>query len=453
MSIIIYQILGKIENYKDVNFNIKEKDFLFKSNFISEVIYNCYKSEDKDIKVIFIIPQSLNTDFTKLIKLESIKEDFKLKIKTKAAIPDFDILIINSIGTYKLDNNINIDFENFPNNIAVQIFIDLVKRIDQVKDNVKIFFDISTGHNIYVLAIMEAMKAIIVREKLRSNLKGGRIKARFTLSEPIIGGVEKDEYKIYINDFDVKAFFDLPFNYQEIQENSKLASYVRCDGTLKKDISKENEDLTKKIQSLLENLLLAYNAIKYNIPLVFYYDNLINLKIEDFEEEVIKKFSAFLMPSTKDHKVYSYELDENKIFNLFYSFSLYKLIKDSLSSLNKSSTEDIKKLFTKIYSELNLGLNIRFLERDLKEIENKKEYINENKWIRLDELVGSDNKKNSNKNEHVLSDEKRNFFAHSGLERTMVFTMRDKDLIYIKYNSSDSNVKDKIYNWLKKPEG
>jgi len=99
----------------------------------------------------------------------------------------------------------------------LQIYLDMLRRLRE--KSVKILIvDISTGHNIYVSSVLEALRAMIVRDKLLNGLRP-TIKCQYAVSEPIIRGRSKDKYRIFLNEYDSKAFFDLPIKRDLNQAN------------------------------------------------------------------------------------------------------------------------------------------------------------------------------------------------------------------------------------------
>ncbi|MBS7288732.1 MAG: hypothetical protein KIH01_08345, partial [Candidatus Freyarchaeota archaeon] len=331
------------------------------------------------------------------------------------------------------------------------------ERIRGREGGVKLVADISTGHNIYIASMLEALRAIIVYDKLGNGVTGGKVDAAYAVSEPVAsGGVQSR--RIFINEYDVKAFFALPIKPQNLDTLTKLEYYVECDGDNKKRISRETEDTRRKLKDLLDNLAVAFNSIRYNVPLAFYHTGLIrlDLKAVEVEEELVaflKKLEEIKPVSESKQNEYVVTVTNLKwkdLFNLFYSIALFKWISNEMGGLggNKlASVTELKKKFTQIYNMLGLSLNSRFLERDLNEIENKKNEIQDGEWTPLKDLFRGEG---GEKGPPRTSDPKRNFFAHSGLERTVVEVKKCGEEICLRYNEQKLG---EIRSWLLEPEG
>ncbi len=90
--------------------------------------------------------------------------------------------------------------------------------------------------------------------------------------------------------------------------------------------------------------------------------------------------------------------------------------------------------------------------REIKEIEECSSYIS-NEWTKYDAIYkrckGSNEKYDSKTSDkHYNSNIKRNFFAHSGFERS-VFEVKNDNCIRCRYSNDKIN---EIKRWLEKPE-
>jgi CRISPR-associated protein Csx1 len=452
---IIYQVLGKLSGYERVSYTLNNSTY---NTFLSSIaIYKYYIENKYNASIVYICPYSLIestkgfSDLKDITNLNLIENKFIESLNKLTDGIKFDILVVNSIGKYKI-NNKEIDFNSTPGNISLQIFFDIINRIDNIRidnNNVDIIADISTGHNLYISPLLDALRAVLVRDKLKNGLKT-YVNAKYAISEPILRNVKKENYKIFMNEYDVKAFFELPI--KKIQNANKIDYYIKTDDKeLKKGIVIKTKDISLKISMLLNNLILSFNAIKYNTPLVFY-TNLINLEMDEksIENELMALFSDFLKLKFQDSVLFTYELYSKNIFNLFYSLALYNWIKRKMKFINKATIKEMESIFIDdLYKELGLLLNARFLKRELKSIEIKKDKIQSN-WVKLTEIFKDEEYIESNKEiEKYGSDEKRNFFAHSGLLKNIVLVKKEDEEIEFKYDDKSLNY---VRKWLLKPE-
>lgn len=454
-EVLIYQVLGKLNGYSSVSYEI---DGFLKNDLklSSEALYSFYSEKGYEAKIVYVCPNSLYNGSGVpecLTDLVSLAESFRDKISSVSVFKDFEILPINAIGNYRIGRE-RISFKNTPGNVAVQIFLDMVERTRKNDEKTIVVADISTGHNVYVASMLEALRAIIVYDKLRSGMTGKKINAAYAISEPVIGSNEELDYvrRIFVNEYDVKAFFALPIKPQNLNNLCKAEYYVESSPEEKARISRENRDRVIKLKNLLENLIIAFHSIRYNVPLAFY-SGLIDLdqNVEALERELICFFLEQTKPVLNVKTVAVNSLKWKDVFNLFYSLALFKWISSEMKELDIKdgvNITEIKERFTKIYSKLDLSLNKRFLERDLNEINNKKNMVTQ-QWICLKDLYKEGILEEKKEEALSTSDIKRNFFAHSGLERTMVEARKQNEELKLRY------IKDKlpsVCRWLFSPE-
>ncbi|MEM3549346.1 MAG: CRISPR-associated CARF protein Csx1 [Thermofilum sp.] len=447
MDILIYQVLGKLSGYSNVSYEINgfiEKDV----KLSSEALYSFHAKNNHNPKIVYVCPNSLYTKqnireyLTNPVLLEKELHD---EISSISVYEDFDILVINAIGNYKIGGE-EVSFENTPGNVSIRLFLDMLERVKKYDGKVKLIADISTGHNIYIAAMLEALRAIIVYDKLRNGITGKKVDAAYAIAEPV-GPNSESPRRIFVNEYDVKAFFTLPIKTQNLDSISKLEYYVERSDT-KQKIRCETEDERRRLKNLLENLVKAFNSIKYNVPLALYTSAI------DFSQDadiLERKLIDFLLKVTKpvfnENRVAVTSLKWKDLFNLFYSLALFKWMSNEMGDLkekDRASITELKKKTIQIYSKLGLLLNKRFLERDLSEIYDKKDRIPE-EWACLKNLYPEEGMQGP----LSVSDSKRNFFAHSGLERTMVEVRKYKEEIELRYMQEQLDL---ISKWLFNPE-
>jgi CRISPR-associated protein Csx1 len=348
---------------------------------------------------------------------------------------------IHSIGTYE-----NTKFEASVQDIALFIFAKLIE--EYAKSNFsykKIFVDVSSGLNIYVTALLEALRYFQTWEKL-FNLSNSSLECFVVYTDPIIGrkkDEENIEYNIYEYKTDVKAFFSSPITYDEVEQG--LPKRI-IEEQLKEDRKNKN-----KLKDLLENFLLLYSSFANGTPLALF--NLEFTPLGDIEkfilclvEKIIKKFEE----NFKKSPMFNFDYFTKVILALSFLRGLLKIIEEieeNKKSKKEANITEIREKITKIYKSLGLHVQSGLIEYEIIKIINacKNENCplkNNGDWIKLDEVLPKmvDDKKSEQLNE-------RNFFAHAGFERTVTLIKKEDNLIYLKY---DENKIEEIKKMLKK---
>lgn len=427
----IYQI-GRLEkNMKPLKFQINSTEV---DTYLSSL---ALKSSHRNVKVILIYPVSLpfnkaliaedstvEQEFKKKIReiLEGYKEDyFKnprefFKLHPHTYLAD-DFLLVHSFGEFSGQN-----FEGNFDDIVLEIFIDIVQR-SLTESFTELYIDISSGHNIYITAMLEAVRNFVVFHSL-SNWINQELKVKLYFSDPIIGST-KNNYAIH-KDYELKykIFFSSP-----IDEDADIKNYALSRKIVGTD--KEMRKFKNKLQKLFEEFYLAYSALKNNTPLVIYSYSFSK------EEEIIEVIKT-LINQLKEKLFHNWEksagINKNDYLKVFFVLALYIGILRVLSAYeiklkDEVSLDEIEQKFTKIYENFNLLLNIEILSHEisnLKRMINNAANISEGNW---------------NPISHVISGEgnfhRRNFLAHAGFERTVTEFMKKQQEIYVRYKKEE----------------
>jgi len=159
-----------------------------------------------------------------------------------------------------------------------------------------------------------------------------------------------------------------------------------------------------------------------------------------------------------DNIIFIKRLEINRLYlgNYLLTIALYSSLKEFKENINKEKTnfEIISEYFPKLYKskKTGLGLNVRLLKRDLEEIEcvvesAKSKGISLKEYVLLKDLYQN---KTEGKKCDKRGDQKRNFFAHSGLEKTLTYVkVNERDKIELFY--SLNSIK-KILSWIRNPD-
>jgi CRISPR-associated protein Csx1 len=212
---------------------------------------------------------------------------------------------------------------------------------------------------------------------------------------------------------------------------------------------------------------IGLNALKNNTPLVFYDQDILDIDedklkmssnqiLEDYIFKIIDYLTEYKIEINNNHIIVSRpKIDGLKIMKFIMGIGIYESIRKIRYDIqedfknvwknekNAATIEDIEARFTKIYQKLNYNVNIKFLERDLKEIKSLKI---DGSYRLISELKYGNNPNDNSGNDIKNSDIKRNFFAHSGFEYKITQVRKDNDKIFIMYIKNEK--KNEIKSWL-----
>ncbi|QER42723.1 TIGR01897 family CRISPR-associated protein [Thermodesulfobacterium sp. TA1] len=443
---LIYQI-GRLDakSFENINFFYKDKEY--SAQLSSFVLKEHFEENKEKSKVILIYPVSLlinksflnNTQFPEVLKntinnILTNPENYFVNPRKyfmehpHSKIAD-DFIIIHSIGQYE-----GINFFATLEDLILEIFIDLVSRY-QKEPFSELYLDISSGHNIYVSALLEAGRLFFTFYKLQNfHSKNDDLQVYITFSDPILPPYDR---KFMIREkfpLKVKAFF----HYPETPHNNSLNDGY---GAFAKLLTGEAKELRKK-KNLLNELFsygyFFYSAIKNNTPLVLY-------TWEYHPEEKIEEGISVISTLVKDRLTANYQTTPNLDFNLFSSaflmLSLYKGIVRVLQTYNifkkeEVSLTEIKSKFLgndSLYRCFGLIQNIPYLSHEINNTFEKEpergginHLITEDYKLLREFIKGESDKIND-----------RNFLAHCGFERNCVYVRKNEETLFIKYNKTE----------------
>lgn len=419
--IYIYQILGT-PDYKKVNFRLNLKgnsgekcnfsDLMDNDNsdggeFNLSSLYIFNKLRENNKKIIFLKPITID----KLTN--NIKNDFGLDDS------QYEIVETPAFGVYK-----GITYDFYPNEILLFFYFDMLKR---VKKNDIIMIDINTGLNEYVNLLISALSYFIVTKGLE-NIMDEKIvdagNAYEIIMDPIMGQREQP-YNTYINEFKRKVFFSLPYTSTRFS----ISSIMEMDNSLKRDFESEF-GYKGYYGNILEYSNIIFNAISNNaLPFLYEIRDIIdeNTKqtINSIIDEILKNIGDAIKPEkgNRSKKVGKSGPLMGFIMTLKFYCGLIDLLHDNIDDLHDLNKLEgaAKKIYENKY--INLEINERFLLRDINDLKNAT---------------------NTGKVNNKTGDEKRNFFAHSGMEYNAIDSNNGK----IEYKKECI---DKIKGWLLKP--
>ena len=438
----------------------------------------------------------------KILELLSSSENQDLYVILKSFLQQGIVKIypLLSMGSYQGQKTKH--FYIHPETIAVQIFLMMKKEIEEEEKPDHILFDITTGLNPYIVELIEAGRAYLTYRKLLSTKKEDILKSDinfFTLSaDPVAKGYIT---RVFILPFDVKAFLALPYS----KKNGKIdISLVEGSGKVKGEFGRKMSKFKKCLELLLEkNLFRKFNAIKYGKALPLFYPEIfddyelierakkcfksfseeedfkstLNKIVELLEEEFAKMLCETLKPlcEEKNTECEIFVLDKNfrfnskQVFAVFFSLAMFRTINNLFlpENFNEKERDDfgvplckLKEIAQK-FRETGFGMNAIFLERDIEEIEEVISFArgkaNLSSWQELRQVFQKAYEIQTSPQRKKSTNRKRNFFAHTGFEKTMVEVRVSNGTTYVRYKLDESGklsqqVKNEISSWLDDPE-
>lgn len=431
--IYIYQI-GRLESrMQPLEFLIEDKALNFELSSVA--LKNHFKN---NVKLILIYPVSLPFNKNLIDSKSNLEDSFKSKInkilENKKAYFENpyeffklhphtsyadDFALIHSLGEYEGEV-----FEGKFDDIVLEILIDLIERHLNCPIT-ELYVDISSGHNIYVSAMLEAVRHFSIFHKL-STWDTNNFSIKLTFSDPIIGS-SKQKFEIH-RDYELKykAFFSSPITRND------LACF-----NLSRKIAEENRELKRKIHNMLEKFAFCYSALKNNTPLFLYhYDFDREEDIKSLVLEIIEKLKVELFKDWKS----SPSVDKNEYLKVLFSLSFYIgiiriLLKHQIYAKYEAEIDEIKEKFAQIYKYFGLDLNREILGHEISNLKRK------------DKNDGTTLIERASENWQSLSDfiygegefQNRNFIAHAGFERTVTEIKKHDNKLHVKYKADSIN--------------
>ena len=329
---LIYQI-GRLERgaFNLIKFEVHGK--VYEALLSSFALRQSFLENEQASKVILIYPVSLVLN-KNAPQIENIPVDFKLTIesilnnenerfnylsnpylyfeKHPHSKEADGFIVIHSIGQYE-----GIKFSATLEELILEIFIDMVKRY-QDETFSELYLDISSGHNIYTSALLEAGRLFLTFYKLQNfYLKDKGLKVFITFSDPIVPPYDRT-FQVH-KDFclEVKTFFSFPEKPTQNKLDNAYSKFA-------KDLIGEDKGLRpfkRQLNELFSYGYFFYSAIKNNSPLVLY-------TWEYHQEEEIDRGIADLINFVKQSLYSNYQSTPGLKFDLFRKaflmLSIYK---------------------------------------------------------------------------------------------------------------------------------
>ncbi|MEM4303777.1 MAG: hypothetical protein QXQ70_07785 [Candidatus Caldarchaeum sp.] len=449
MKLLVYQLLGRLEDYQDVVFQVEGVNHgpvKFSSLAISEHFLDEGLASDAEVKLLtpISVEQPLTVDGIGL-DLTYLRKSFMNKLGAvleEGGRIRWDVVLIPAMGTYNHPSGWFI-YDSTPLAIAAKILLDMWKDLRKFS-SYKVGVDVSTGWNGYIPSMLDALRASIVLDKLEGGFRNSRIsEAYYAVSEPVLKNMAKKFYEIHLVDYNVKAFPSIPV--KDMNEAARLGNiniyFPKLTDDEKRSIAEKFKD-GRNLRDLLVESFVAFNALYYNAPLALCDSNVVRLDSRGVGEligNLLNFFEGRLVPTILDRRVYVPDVDFRAFVNMLIMLTIYGFISRRLEDsglINRAvDIEKLAEFFEILYEDLGLPLNYRFLRNEVQKLV---------EGGYGDMFMGKQKEKHQK-----LSDKKRNFFAHAGLSIDVVELCDEDGSRCVRYRDDK---KRSIRKWLESPK-
>lgn len=438
---VIYQIGRLDSNMDELNFLVDGENF---SSPLSSLALKRYFGDQTKVFLLYPVSLPINERLLNSNLDNTLKANIKWVIENTSSYlnnPESffnlhphsqlvdEFIIIHSLGNF-MDWEFKANFDV----IVLEIFSEIVNRYLQNNFS-ELYIDISSGHNIYVSALIEAARNFLIFQRLQNWDNSQDVKVKISFSDPIISSPKKEFEIHYDYELKLKVFFSSPV------EKKDLDSF-----NLARAISGDNKKFKNEIHQMLENFMIVFSAIKNNTPLVLYslYFNAPSevsyLILKTIEKIKTSLNSNWLTPPL---------LQKDQYLKLLLSLSFYmgmlKLLKNvGISNQGEVKIDRVLSDAKKIYEAFNLNLHYGLLKHEIRNLKEGKDQTGKTlldlaseEWRRLSEFLYGDSK-------DIVP---RNFLAHAGFERNSLEVKKSDNNLLVRYHeSSFERIKDILLN-------
>lgn len=331
-------------------------------------------------------------------------------------------LILHSIGNYS-GKELKTNLHDIILNIWIYLIdIYLKNGFDEV------YIDISSGLNIYITALIEALRYFLVWNGLFNLENKDNVKGYISYTDPIIGRTP-GEISIYTYEVTYKYNFTSPVMNQDI--NCGIAKRV-IEDSLSFDREKK-----KQINELLESFLTLFSCFYNACPLYLFMQSFPEAKNSiSLMNIIIEKINLRYKENWLNSPQFDFKDFSKILLSLAFFHGLKKIVEcKGYEGKEFAKLEELKD-FANILSKLNLQIQESLLKA---EIHNNFEHSDfnsnydeknpDNKWIYLKDLLKYESYQIQKLNE-------RNFFAHAGFERNITMVKKENNEIMVKYDKA-----------------
>ncbi len=439
---LIIQV-GRLDKFyrNEIEFSFENESG--KADLTSSFLINTNSLKDSRRLIIFPISIILqdhllgikNDDFISILETLDMEEYLKEPeaiLKEHPQSKDNDILVVSSSGTYKF-KGIAYPFNGSLDLITLQIYLHLLSEYtgDELEE---IYIDISSGQNIYVTALMNALYRFLPYIKFKRFLcsENEKISGWILNAEPILG-TPTHPINIQRSKFSAKAFNTFP--YKNYGDYDSLIKRIFSD----KDNFKNTELFLK------EEYFLLHGALIFGSPLMISLSDK-NVLSNLFQNDGLSKIIGQLLNNYKNqNEALLTAIEASQIFAITFALaignSIYQYFKEVIEngeikylkelndggnnfSISNPMVDDAFELLKNTYGqpEPNYKGEIKEYIKIYPMNETPRFFL----FRELTEKVKPDYKINNQFNP-------RNYFAHGGLELNFTELKVEDNCVTIRY--------------------
>ncbi len=438
----IIQIAGSLDykRYQELEFSIEGQRY-GPYKLVASALAEHLRNAGKECTVTLLVPESLVVyvanspeEAGALLKdRDRFAEEARHRLSEVVAT-DFEVMVIQGLGHYpSQDKRWGLEFENSIGNVSSYVLVELPELSDRDEE---LIFCTSTGYNAYLLAVQMALSVYYAYRTFTDQASGENGSGRFVLRTAYHPSPSEGmETPVELEATHHKAFFDFP----------------ELNGQLVTDRTSEAIELRRRLHRLIEKMekqrsyaSLAFNAVKYNAPLVLHYlEQPDGRRILELLREALAEIeeARSVVTDGSTVRVRRFRVSRGEVSGWVITAALSMYLSKVISSV-KSKGRTLKGLLevmSSVYTQQKLEVNKYLLEHEADQITGAAKDMGPGERRLLREVLklgGSGNLK-------------RNFFAHAGLlaDRTYVTKTEEGDLV-LEY---DEKRVEKIMKWVKDP--
>lgn len=450
----IIQIAGSLDKrYRELEFSIEGQRY-GPYKLVASALAEHLRNAGKECAVTLLVPESLiaymasSPDEAEVLleDRERFAEEAKRRLREVVGT-DFEVMVLQGLGRYGLDQKdgqkANLEFENSIGNVSSYALVELTEHSDRDEE---LIFCTSTGYNAYLLAVQTALSVYYAYRTIIDQASGKNGSGRFVLrtayhppppSEGMKMPVESEgmETPVELEETRHRAFFDFP----------ELSAQLVTDRTSKAiELKRRLHRLKEEMEAERSKASLAFNAVKYNAPLVLHYlEQPDGRKILRSLREALAEIEGArsVVKDGSTVRVRRFRVSRGEVSGWVITAALSTYLSEVISSVRSKDRrlKGILEVMGSVYKDQRLEVNKYVLEHEADQIAKAAEDMRPGERRLLREVLklgGSGNPK-------------RNFFAHAGLlaDRTYVTRTEEGDVV-LEY---DENRLKEIMGWVRDP--
>lgn len=442
----IIQIAGSLDykSYRELEFSIEGQRY-GPYKLVASALAEHLRNTGKECAVTLLVPESLiaymasSPDEAEVLleDRERFAEEAKRRLREVVGT-DFEVMVLQGLGRYGLDQKdgqkANLEFENSIGNVSSYALVELTEHSDRDEE---LIFCTSTGYNAYLLAVQTALSVYYAYRTIIDQASGKNGSGRFVLKTAYHPPPPSEGMKmpVELEETRHRAFFDFP----------ELSAQLVTDRTSEAiELKRRLHRLKEEMEAERSKASLAFNAVKYNAPLVLHYiEQPEGRKILESLRGALAEIEGArsVVKDGSTVRVRRFRVSRGEVSGWVITAALSIYLSEVISSVKSKDRRlrGILDVMSRVYTDQRLEVNKYVLEHEADQIAKAAEGMRPGERRLLREVLklgGSGNLK-------------RNFFAHAGLlaDRTYVTKTEDGDLV-LEY---DEKRLEEIKKWVGDP--